>query len=550
MKKITLSSNQIVFLLTLYFVVVLNIGLWQTLWTDVPFSQSSNRVLWLTLPFFIMAFIGFFLQLLFLPYVHRLLVPFLLVSGSGAAYAVWVQKIYFNSDMIENILQTNQGEAVSWLTLPFVLWVLFTGIMPAAAYLWLVRIKPTTTWLQAAMSKGLGLVMPLAVIGVIGTFAYVDYASLFRNHRGLAHQTVPTNLLGAISKTVYNAYQSEQPLIRIGLDATRKPKAHTVNHMPHKQILVVVVGETTRAQNWGLNPDSPNTTPQLAKIPEVINFQHVSSCGTATAISLPCLFSNMPRVDYDANLASHQEGVLDILQRAGLPVLWYDNDGGCKGVCDRIKHFNLKDFVSSEQCNGEGCYDTAFLPVLQQAIDDIKGDGVIVLHTIGSHGPAYFERYTNQNRHFSPTCNTNQIQMCTPAELQNTYNNTVVAIDDMLAQSITLLKHQPQQDEFALWYFSDHGESLGENGMYLHGAPYFLAPKAQTQIPMIFWANPTFYRSTRLSPTCLENIAKNQTFSHDNIFHSLLGIMRIDTSEYQSKLDLFQPCQASDYEAI
>lgn len=306
-RKWWLSSNRMIFLLTLYFVAVLNVGLWQTLWQNVPFAEPTNRVLWLTLPFFMMAFIGFFLQLIFLPYIQRVIVPFLLVAGSGAAYAVWVQKIYFDSNMIENILQTTHGEAEAWLTPPFILWLLLTGILPAVAYLWFVRIKPAKTWGKALGWKVVGIITPLLVIAVLAAFAYGNYASMIRNNRGIADQTVPTNLMGAITKTIYNQYRSNQPLIRIGLDAKRKAKAHQMTNQSHKQILVLVVGETTRAQSWGLNPNTPNTTPQLAKISGVINFQNVSSCGTATAVSLPCLFSNMPRADYNANIAHRSD---------------------------------------------------------------------------------------------------------------------------------------------------------------------------------------------------------------------------------------------------
>ena len=249
--------------------------------------------------------------------------------------------------------------------------------------------------------------------------------------------------------------------------------------------MILVVGETTRAQNWGLNPNAPNTTPELKKIADVINYPNVTSCGTATAISVPCMFSNMTRENYNGNLARHQENVMDILQRAGLYTSWRENDGGCKGVCDRIKHINIPDSAQAGQCGSDGCLDIALLNQLEQEIQAMPHDGIIVLHTMGSHGPAYYQRYTPEFRRFTPTCDSNQIQDCSNTELQNTYNNTILYIDHILAQTIALLQRQPDIDS-ALWYLSDHGESLGEKGIYLHGTPYLIAPSQQTHIPMIF----------------------------------------------------------------
>ena len=304
--------------------------------------------------------------------------------------------------------------------------------------------------------------------------------------------------------------------------------------------MILVIGETTRAQNWGLNPNAPATTPQLKNTSGVINYPNVSSCGTATAVSVPCMFSKMNRANYNGNLAHHQENVMDILQRAGLYTSWRDNDDGCKGVCDRIKHIDIRQLAQAQQCGTEGCFDLALLNQLEQEIQTLPQDGIIVLHTMGSHGPAYYQRYTPEFRRFTPTCDTNQIQDCRPLELQNTYNNTILYIDHFLTQTIALLEKQSQLNA-ALWYLSDHGESLGENGIYLHGTPYLIAPSQQTHIPMIFWANQGWYQATQLSPTCLKQRA-NQAYSHDNLFHSLLGIWHIQTSEYQPSLDLFAPC--------
>ena len=179
---------------------------------------------------------------------------------------------------------------------------------------------------------------------------------------------------------------------------------------------------------------------------------------------------------------------------------------------------------------------------LAQEIQAMPNDGVIVLHTMGSHGPAYYQRYTDDFRKFTSTCDTNQIQDCNQEALRNTYNNTVRYIDYMLAATINLLRQQENTDT-ALWYVSDHGESLGENGMYLHAAPYAVAPKEQTHVPMIFWASENWYRHTGVSAACMKQSA-DKAYSHDNWFHSVLGINDVHTQAYQRDLDIFAVCRS------
>lgn len=531
----TLSSNQVIALFSFYAMLVFNIGYWQHTYR----LAGHDWLLLATMPLFIVAAMNFVVQLLFWPKLHRLVMPLLLLVGAGASYAVMVQGVYFNGDQINNILQTDATEASAWLSVKFIVWLLLTGVLPALWYVFCVTIKPQTLW-RGLWRRILSVLASLLLIGALAGVAYSDYASFFRNHKGIQYQITPTNILGSSIKVAYDAYDARRPFEKIGEDAKRLAPQGA-----RKKVLVLVVGETTRAQNWGLNPGAPETTPQLAKTDGVINYPDVRSCGTATNISLPCMFSRLDRQDYSARVAKHQENLLDVLKRAGLYTSWRENDGGSKGVADRIKHVEMSQILAdaSARCKGNLCYDTTLLDGLREEIRAMPADGLIVLHTNGSHGPAYFERYPPELRRFSPTCDTNQIQDCTQEALVNTYNNTIVAIDDMLARTIKLLNEEADSDT-ALLYLSDHGESLGENGLYLHATPYAVAPEQQTHIPMIFWASEGFYRTQGLDRSCLQQHA-GQAYSHDNLFHSLLGILNVGTREYQAPKDLFAPCRRS-----
>ena len=533
-----LTANRLILMLCLYAAAVLNVGFWRVVREGSQLQHGTDWQLILTMPLLIVAVTNLAFQLLFWPYLHRVLMPLLLLAGSAIAYAVMVQGIYFNSDMLQNVLQTDQAEVSAWLSWKFVGWLSLTGMIPAWLYLRYAQTAGYGRWYQALGWRLLSVLCSLLTITLVSILSYQSHASFFRNFKAAPHKLVPINLVAASIKTAYDTYDASRPFEAIALDAHRITPPHS-----RKRVLILVVGETTRAKNWGLNPGAPDTTPQLKRIPNIINYPDVSACGTATAISLPCMFSRMSRNDYQPNRARHQEGLMDILQRAGLYTSWRENDGGCKNTCDRIRHIDIRSLAHEGQCNREGCLDMTLLNGLEDEVRDMQNDGVIVLHGMGSHGPTYFQRYTREFRRFTPTCDTSQLQDCDAQALQNTYNNTIVYIDHMLASTIAILNRQANTDA-ALWYLSDHGESLGEKGMYLHGAPYLVAPREQTHIPMIFWANEGWYEGLGLSADCLRQHA-NQHYSHDNLFHSMLGIFDVRTREYQPKLDMFASCRTT-----
>jgi lipid A ethanolaminephosphotransferase len=158
---------------------------------------------------------------------------------------------------------------------------------------------------------------------------------------------------------------------------------------------------------------------------------------------------------------------------------------------------------------------------------------------IGSHGPTYYRRYPENNSVFKPDCLKSDIQNCSTTELVNTYDNSIAYTDLVLSKLIEVLQASDVTDK-AFLYVSDHGESLGEKGLYLHGFPYALAPEEQTHIPIIFWSNKLADSNYN---QCIELVRSN-TFSHDNIFDSLLGLTQVMSTEYQPEFDIFNACKA------
>lgn len=444
-----------------------------------------------------------------------------------------------DANMMQNAFETNSQEAAALFTPRMALWLLVLGIIPAIIICFL-RIQATRPWWYMLGLRAANILVSAVIIMLVATLFYKDYASLIRNNKSIVKMLTPSNFVsGSFQFAKHKYFASNMALVNIGEDAHKGP---VITGQQKRTLVILVVGETARAENFSLGGYGRETNPRLQK-QDVTYFKNASSCGTETAISVPCMFSNMSRKNYDATLASHQEGLMDILARAGLSVLWRENDGGCKGACDRIPHQDVTQLQLTTDCENGVCLDNALLYKLDNYINGLQGDGVIVLHQMGSHGPAYYRRSTPEIRQFSPTCDSNQIQDCTPQELVNTYDNSILYTDTMLDNTIKLLQQQSDRFNTALVYLSDHGESLGENGMYLHGTPYMFAPSQQTHIPFLMWLSPEYTKNYGIDRQCLAQSAQHDEISQDNLFHTLLGMMNIQTTEYQSEMDLLEKCR-------
>ncbi len=298
----------------------------------------------------------------------------------------------------------------------------------------------------------------------------------------------------------------------------------------------MVVGETARADHWGLNGHSPDTTPLLRR-EGVVNFPDFWSCDTSTAKSVPCMFSNLGRAKFDRRTVVGRDNALDILARSGVSVLWRDNNSSSKGVADRVTYQDYKTAKLNPMCDDGECRDVGMLQNLQDYIDAQKGDILIVLHQMGNHGPAYYKRYPKEFERFTPVCRTNDLGSCTEEEIHNTYDNAILYTDYFLSETIALLKKNDSKFETAMFYVSDHGESLGEYGMYLHATPYALAPDTQKHVPAVMWFSEGIKHDLKLD-TIAER--SRRRWSHDNVFATLLGLFAIRSEAYPAEMDILE----------
>jgi lipid A ethanolaminephosphotransferase len=263
------------------------------------------------------------------------------------------------------------------------------------------------------------------------------------------------------------------------------------------------------------------------------------------------MFSHLGRADFLARPKDYQN-LLDLAQQAGLAVLWVDNQSGCKGLCDRVPNANAADAPAGTLhapgvCLADGCLDEALLTGLGQRLAALPAErrerGVLlVLHQMGSHGPAYYKRSPAALKPFQPECTSSALQDCERQAVINAYDNSIAYTDRVLAGTIDWLSAQSKLYDPLLLYVSDHGESLGENSLYLHGLPYAVAPREQTHVPMLLWLPAQSEVGMGASAQCLRG-RRNVMLSHDNLFHTVLGMLGVASSLYQGALDLGEACR-------
>ena len=468
-----------------------------------------------------------------------------LLAAAGGAYFMLSYGVVIDRTMMVNVLLTDTREARELLSWRLLGALLLLGVLPLAL-LWRTPLRWATPLRQTGQNAIL-LIASCAVLAGAGGLFFQDFSATMRNHTQLRYLVNPLNSFYAL------AIMGRKPIQRSGVAVA--PLGEDA-HLPalaagaRPPLLIMVLGETARADHIGLNGYARDTTPRLASEPGVASLRNVWSCGTNTAASVPCMFSNLGREAFE-NRQTNTEGLVDVLQRAGLAVLWLDNQpGGCKGVCDRVPKVDYKQLQANgaDLCADDECFDEVMLRGLDERIAQLPAErrarGVVVfMHQMGSHGPAYYRRTPTGFKQFMAECTTNALQQCPREQVVNAFDNTILYNDHFLASAIDWLKQRDNQWAPAMVYLSDHGESLGENNLYLHGLPYRFAPDVQKHVPWIFWLSPTFERQSGITLACLAR-QQGEKLSHDHYFHSTLGLLGVQTQVHDPARDVFTSCRA------
>ncbi len=475
-------------------------------------------------------------------------IGFLILGTAFASYYMQAYGVYLDPSMMRNVMRTDVAEARELFAWGMVPHFLLYAVLPLVL-LWRVQIRPRPTLLRAAGMRAATLAGAVALALGALMLIFQPFASLMRNHKEIRYLATPSNYIWSIGSVVAaQAKGAAKPRQAIGLDAKPGPVAAA---RTRPLLVVLVVGETARAANWGLNGYARNTTPELAKLAAAepasfASFAEVTSCGTNTEVSLPCMFAPVGRRDYDEAAVRGSESLLHVVARAGVHVLWRDNQSGCKGVCEGLPEEHMHDLKPAGLCAEGRCLDEALLAGLPERLAAVQREGgthLLVLHMLGNHGPSYFRRYPPAFARFQPACNSDDLHKCAREEIVNAYDNALLYTDHVLAQLAAQLKAAGGIDS-AMLYVSDHGESLGENNLYLHGLPYAIAPDVQKRVPMLMWFGAGTPRAMGLDVACLQKRAA-QPAAHDHLFHTLLAMLDVKTSLYAPAWDLAAGCRAA-----
>ncbi|MDR2098697.1 MAG: phosphoethanolamine--lipid A transferase [Rickettsiales bacterium] len=531
--NLKVSEGAMIAALSAYFTLALNLSFWKMVFGNIEIGGAFSFLFLLSLPvcMFLVKYAVF--NMLLWPRVFKPVAALLLLVSSAANYFMFKYGIFIDAEMVRNTVETTVAESVSYLTPGLVLWIFFGGVLPSVIIV-CARIGYGRTW-RLLLVHAARVLLSLAVVVAVAAACYKQYVFFMRNNDAIRKLVNPENYIYAIQKYFYNHALANSVFTVIDPAPSMRPR-----NGGGRRVIVLVVGETARRGNFSLNGYGRETNP-LLKRQDVVSFADVASAGTSTAVSVPAMFSALPRTKFKVDDADYIENLLDILKKAGWSVVWIENNSSCKKVCARVDTEYIDAKSNPEFCDGSNCHDGVMLDALDRRIRGAKGGVVVVLHAIGSHGPAYYERYPERFKVFAPTCDTAELQDCAYENIINTYDNTILYTDYFLNGVIEVLKRFPAY-ETGMLYVSDHGESLGEGGIYLHGMPYMIAPSAQKTVPMIMWMNEKMRRGSKIDYGCLKASAARE-LSHDYFFHTTLGWAEVDSQVYDPSLDFLKDCR-------
>jgi lipid A ethanolaminephosphotransferase len=537
LNRILRKPETLVFAFCLWAALTCNFGYWAIVGANTTTGFLPGLAFLANMTLVTLGLISLVMLVLAVGPLTRMVLTLSLLVSAAAGYFTYKFGTLIDADMLVNVIETNPAEASELLTVPFIAAIVFFGALPAIA-VWKYPLNRRRLPI-AIRDRGVALLLAISMIAGPLYFSQKEVVSFGRNHREVRHAIAPVNAIVAGIVLARDALETPPEFLDVGVDAVHTSAGN--DRLP--RVHVLIVGETARAANFSLNGYPRNTNPELQARTDVV-YTTAASCGTATATSLPCMLTLGGRTGFDRAVRRNQDNLLDIAARSGYSVHWLDNGNGCKGLCDRIDSRDLHLAAVDPFCSETECFDEILVHELKNLLRDIKGDTLIVLHPLGSHGPAYFRRYPDEYRRFVPDCRSVNFADCTIEEIVNSYDNTIAYTDHVIAAAIDALAAESGHISPSLTYMSDHGESLGEHNMFLHGMPYNLAPDEQKQVPMISWFGDTHDQVVGLSSRCAQS-SEQQEISHDNLFHTELGLLDIETSAYDTNLDIYSDCMTS-----
>ena len=513
-----------ILLTSLFITFAYNLKFLKILYANIGFSSYASVYFFFAIIIAIISAISILLLIFGHKYVLKPLAIFLIILSAILSFYNQQFGVTVDEQMIINTLQTDVKEAMDLMSISFFIHIFFLGIIPSII-IYFIEIE-YGSFKKDFLVRVFSITAAFLIIAVIIFANFKQVSFITRENKNLNRHVTPLYTLFSTYELGVLSLQSEIKFTKLGEDA----KLITNNK---KTIGIMVVGETARSDKFSLNGYQKETNFYL-KNKEVFSFKNTISCGTATAYSVPCMFFLNGEKNFTQSKAKNQSNVLDVLSLAGVKTIWVNNNSSCKNVCKRIETINITKDSGGEDKNI--ILDEKLLDTTSEILKNNKGDILIVLHSMGSHGPRYYKRFPEKFAKFKPFCNNDTPQNCSKDELNNAYDNTIVYTDYVLSKLIDILKEKKEYNTF-MFYASDHGESLGEHGIYLHGLPKKIAPKEQTDFAMVLWLSDQMIKNQNINSSKIKNMA-NKQLNHDYLPHTLLNLFKVQSSVYKKEFSL------------
>ncbi|MGJ1389914.1 phosphoethanolamine--lipid A transferase EptA [Sphingobacterium spiritivorum] len=472
---------------------------------NVDYTSFSSIIMIVSLVILMLVANAFVFYLFcFLSHIFgKLLLVITFLINAVAVYFINTYSVIMDESMVGNILNTNYSESSSFFSFKLVLYILLLGVLPSVYIIKAKIVKETLKRFSITVLAALSFILVVIFLNA-SNWLWID-----KNSKTLGGLAMPWSYSVNISLFYIHKSQKNKKEIRLP-DATIKDNA--------KSVVILVIGESARSANFSLYGYKKDTNPLLSKIPDVMHF-NANSSATYTTAGVKSI------LEYK-DVGDLYEILPNYLDRNNVEVIWRTTNWGEPPV--HIKNYQDGNFLA-KICKGEGCnYDEILITDLkEQILASKKNKILIILHTSTSHGPSYSKKYPVQFEVFKPVCNSVELGKCSQTELINAYDNTIVYTDYILSKIIEDLK-QLKEYNSAMIFVSDHGESLGEKNLYMHGLPMSMAPKEQYEIPFIVWTD----GSRQLKP--------NNMLTQHHVFHSVLSFLNIQSPVFDEKMNIFK----------
>ena len=434
--------------------------------------------------------------------VGKWITAFTLIGDAIMLYFVNTYDVLVTDSMMGNVFNTRYSEASGYFSLSAVLYVVFLGILPAT--LLILQQIDYKSLKRFGINTGIALATMVAMVAInINNFTWID-----------RHATKLGSLLMPWSYTVnsvryYNAERKRNQKEILLPDATITNS--------RKEVVVIIIGESARSQNFSLYGYDKKTNPLLEN--QAVTALAAKSAATYTTAGVKAILDHKPTDKLYEILPNY-------LYRAGVDVIWRTANWGEPPV--HIEKYQKVADLKAAYPDADDGYDGILTVGLKEVVESSTADKVlIVLHTSTSHGPTYYSKYPSEFEHFTPVCTTVEMAKAVPEELINAYDNTILYTDYLVNEVIESMKSLTDYRSCVM-FISDHGESLGENNLYMHGVPMAMAPKEQVEIPFIVWTSDS------------SKIKAIDEAGQYHVFHSTMDFLSIDSPVYDSQMSIFE----------